>query len=127
MIIKQIEIDGKMVSFGASARTPRLYRQLFQRDVIKDMASLYSSYQNVLKSRNVQNLNELDPEAQLSIVDLQVFENLAYAMAKQADPTIPGVDEWLDEFNTFDIYEILPKLIELWSLNQKGTSIPKKK
>ena len=126
MIVKQVEIDGRPVLFGASARTPRLYRQLFGRDVIKDMTSLYSAYQKVLKARKEKE-EELDPETQLSIVDLQMFENLAYVMAKQADPTIPDIDEWLDEFNTFDIYEVLPKLMELWNQNQKGMSIPKKK
>lgn len=26
-------------------------------------------------------------------------------------------DDWLEKFNTFSIYEILPQLIELWGLN----------
>ena len=26
-------------------------------------------------------------------------------------------EEWLDVFNTFSIYQILPQLIELWGLN----------
>ena len=26
-------------------------------------------------------------------------------------------DEWLENFNTFSIYQILPQLIELWGLN----------
>ena len=26
-------------------------------------------------------------------------------------------EEWLDGFNTFSIYQVLPKLIELWGLN----------
>lgn len=26
-------------------------------------------------------------------------------------------DEWLEQFNTFSIYQILPQLIELWGLN----------
>ena len=47
-----------------------------------------------------------------------MFENIAYTMAKHADPQIPGeVDEWLDGFNTFSIYEVLPQIIELWGIN----------
>ena len=40
-------------------------------------------------------------------------------MAKHADPdSVPASpDEWLEQFNTFSIYEILPQLIELWGLN----------
>lgn len=26
-------------------------------------------------------------------------------------------EEWLDGFNTFSIYQVLPQLIELWGLN----------
>ena len=35
-----------------------------------------------------------------------------------ADPSIPdNPEDWLDEFNTFSIYQVLPKLIELWGMN----------
>lgn len=49
---------------------------------------------------------------------MEMFENIAYTMAKHADPKIPDdVEEWLDGFNTFSIYQILPELIKLWGLN----------
>lgn len=33
-------------------------------------------------------------------------------------PSIPdNPEDWLDEFNTFNIYQVLPKLIELWGMN----------
>lgn len=128
MIVKKVEIDGKEVKFAASARTPRLYRQLFNRDVITDMASLYKNFQDALKSRNVTNISELDPVTQLSLVDLEIFENLAYCMARQASSDVPDTaDEWLDQFDTFDIYSVFPQLMELWANNQRGMSIPKKK
>lgn len=40
-------------------------------------------------------------------------------MAKHAHPDqVPDTpDEWLENFNTFSIYQILPQLIELWGLN----------
>ena len=39
-------------------------------------------------------------------------------MAKHADANIPDTpEEWLDGFNTFSIYQVLPQLIELWGLN----------
>ncbi len=128
MIVKKILVDDKEVLFAASARTPRLYRQLFNRDVIKDMASLYKKFQDALKSRNVTNISELDPVTQLSLVDLEIFENIAYCMARQASSDVPDTaDEWLDQFDTFDIYSVFPQLMELWANNQRGMSIPKKK
>ena len=33
-------------------------------------------------------------------------------------PSIPdNPEDWLDEFNTFNIYQVLPKLIDLWGMN----------
>ena len=116
-VLKQIEIDGKRVNFMASARTPRIYRQRFQRDVILDIKSLRDRYE-VVK----------DSEEQFSALDLTMFENMAYVMAKQADPTIPDtIVDWLDGFNTFDIYEVLPQLMDLWKMNRAGMSQSKKK
>ena len=128
MIVKKINIDGKPVSFGASARTPRLYRERYGRDVMYDMASLYNSYKKVLAAHTVERFSDLDLQAQLSVIDLRMFETLAYIMAKQAVPSIPdNEDEWLDQFNAFDIYEVLPELLSLWELNKKGMSVAKKK
>lgn len=63
----------------------------------------------------------------LDMFSLEMFENIAFIMAKHADPTIPDTpEEWLDQFNTFSIYQILPQLIELWGLNVK-TDVEAKK
>ena len=35
-------------------------------------------------------------------------------------------DEWLDQFNTFSIYQILPELIDLWGMNIKTTVLARK-
>ena len=34
--------------------------------------------------------------------------------------------EWLEAFNTFSIYEVLPQLIELWGLNVETQADSKK-
>ena len=39
-IRKDIEIDGQMVAFKASAAIPRIYRLKFQRDIYKDLSAL---------------------------------------------------------------------------------------
>lgn len=49
-------------------------------------------------------------------------------MARQYDGSIPdNVDEWLEQFEMFSIYKVLPAILELWSLNNKTTAVPKKK
>lgn len=120
---KIITIDGKAVKFRATARTPRLYRGIIGRDMIKDMAVLKKSYDEAVKAKNK------GEEAELSAMDLEIFENAAYIMARHAKPDIfeQSPDEWLDNFNMFSIYEILPELLQLWALNEATTAIPKKK
>ncbi len=116
-IKKTITIDGIEVPFKASAAVPRLYRLKFSRDIYKDFASL---------QKNVKGSDE--GESTLDIESLEVFENVAYIMAKHADPeNIPDdPDDFLEQFNTFSIYEILPQLIELWGLNT-ATQVESKK
>ena len=115
-IVKKIEIDGKEVAFKASAAIPRIYRLKFQRDIYKDLHSL----EKAIGDSKEDNSN-------LDMFSLEMFENIAYIMAKHADPSIPDTpEEWLDNFNTFSIYQVLPQLIELWGLNVK-TDVEAKK
>ena len=115
-LTQTIEIDGQLVKFRASAAIPRIYRLRFHRDIYKDLSLLEKS------------VSKQDEEnSSLDLFSLEMFENIAYIMAKHADPTIPDTpEEWLDNFNTFSIYQILPKLIELWGLNVQ-TDVQSKK
>lgn len=111
-----IEIDGKQVPFRASAAIPRIYRIRFHRDIYKDLKSL----EGAVDSNDAENFT-------LDSFSLEMFENIAYVMAKHADKSIPdSPEEWLDQFNTFSIYQVLPKIIELWGLNVQ-TDVASKK
>ena len=115
-IVKKIEIDGKEVAFKASAAIPRIYRLKFQRDIYKDLRMLEKS----VGDGKEENSN-------MDLLSLEMFENIAFVMAKHAEPSIPDTpEEWLDGFNTFSIYQVLPQLIELWGLNVK-TDVEAKK
>jgi hypothetical protein len=91
--------------------------------VFGEEMSIYKDLRILEKS-----IGEGDEEnSNLDLFSLEMFENIAYTMAKHADPQIPNeVDEWLDGFNTFSIYQVLPQLIELWGLNVK-TDVEAKK
>ena len=115
-LIKKVEIDGKQVPFKASAAIPRIYRIKFGRDIYKDLSSL----EKAVGDGDASSSN-------LDLFSLEMFENIAYVMAKHADPSIPdNAEEWLDEFNTFSIYQVLPSIIEIWGLNTQ-TDIQSKK
>ena len=115
---KIVEIDGREVKFRATARTPRLYRALVGRDMITDMNKLMKAYQR-----------KKDDEEELDIINLQIFEDVAYIMARHANPDMAEktADEWLDTFNMFSGYVVLPHILELWALNTQQTSKSKKK
>ena len=116
-ITKKIQIDEKDVVFKASAAIPRIYRLKFQRDIYKDLSDL----QKAVDSSRAE-------ESNLDLFSLELFENIAYIMAKHADPTtVPdSPEEWLDEFSTFSIYQVLPQIIVLWGLNVRADVEAKK-
>ena len=115
-IVKKITIDGKEVAFRASAAIPRIYRLKFGRDIYRDLRSLEKAVGS-----------SSEEESSLDLFSLEMFENIAYIMAKHADPSIPDTPEgWLDAFNTFSIYQVLPEIISLWGLNLQ-TDVTSKK
>lgn len=117
MLEKTIAIGDKQVKFRSSATIPRLYRAKFKRDIFKDLSRLESSYKG-----------NSDDGSSFEIEDLEIFENVAYIMAYHADHSIPAtIEEWLDEFEMFSIYEVLPEILELWGMNLQTEIESKKK
>lgn len=109
---KTILISGREVPFKATAATVRVYREKFNRDIFADFAAMTEGMNN----------------GSMSAISLECFENIAYVMAKQADPNVPDdPDEWLDQFEMLSIYEVLPQIMELWGLNIQTLETPKKK
>lgn len=116
---RTIMIDGRPVPFKATGNTPRLYRALFLRDIFADISKLSKAIDKAQKETD-------ESGSILDVGSLEIFENVAYVMAKQADRTVPEIGTWLDEFNVFSIYEILPQIIELWNLNTEQIAESKK-
>lgn len=107
MLKKIIKVGDKEVAFRSSATVPRLYRAKFKRDIFKDLAKLEKSYKG-----------SKEEGEEFAIDDLEIFENVAYIMAYHADNTIPdNIDDWLDQFEMFSIYEVLPEILALWGTN----------
>lgn len=116
MIHKAIVIDGKEVPFRASASIPRIYRHQFGRDIFKDMKEL---------SEDVEGGD--GESSKIPVENLEIFENVAYCMARHADPKQPeDIGDWLDQFDTFSIYTVLPQLLQLWGKNLAAEAEAKK-
>lgn len=113
-----IEIDGIGRNFKASGATPRIYRGICGRDLLQDIGKLEAG--------------------EYSIDILQIYEDLAYTMAKQGNdalpdnderkiPTFPATpDEWLDTIEVLDIYDILPQIAQMWRESNNSTVSAKK-
>ena len=107
MLTKTVTIGDRDVTFKSSAAIPRLYRIKFKRDIFKDLTKLEKSYRE-----------KAEDDKDLEIDDLEIFENVAYIMALHADPGIPGnINDWLDQFEMFSIYQVLPQILDLWGSN----------
>lgn len=104
MLEKTVKVGDMDVKFRSSATIPRLYRIKFKRDIFKDLSKLEKTFKA--------------NDGAFEIEDLEIFENVAYIMAYHADKSIPGsIEDWLDQFEMFSIYEILPEILELWGAN----------
>lgn len=80
---------------------------LAMMDIFKDISKLESSYKD-----------NSEAGSSFAIEDLEIFENVAYIIAYHADHNIPeDIDDWLDQFEMFSIYEVLPEILELWGTN----------
>lgn len=120
---KVISINEREVKFRATARTPRLYRMLINRDMIIDMNNLGKAFKEAKEAKDNGESSGLTTEM------LMIFEDAAYVMARHATPEMAekSPDEWLDTFDMFDIYDILPELLDLWNMNTMTTAESKKK
>ena len=126
---RTVNIDGREVRLRASAAIPRMYRIRFRRDIIQDMSSIQRAISQARENVTKLNTDENDEVSSLPLDALTMFENIAYLMARHADPeAVPdSVDAWLDGFETFSIYQVMPVIQEMWEENRRTLNEPKKK
>lgn len=109
--IAKIEIPVK-----SSADIPRMYRKRFNTDLFVSLAQFELAIQQ-------------DPTAYVRSDVIEMFENLAYCMAKSADKSITDdVEEWLAQFDdAMAIFNAIPQILAIWRNENKTTSKIKKK
>jgi len=104
---KIINIDGREVRLKTNGAFLFKYKAQFHRDAMKDIVSLTK-----LKEGEETSLGELD---------MEVFYNFFWTMAKAADPTIAPPEEYFESFEVFPILDILPEVIEMVMRNLQTT------
>jgi hypothetical protein len=119
---KTLTIDGKQVKFKSNGATPLRYKAQFGSDFFKEVMKL-APLQH-LKKKKKEEINAADLES----LDFEVFYNIAWVLAKTANPEIPEPLEWLDEFDEFPMIEIIPELQDMMlSTLQTKKKIPTSK
>lgn len=94
---KTLTIDGKLIKFKCTGGTLMRYRNQFNSEFLADFSTLGAA----------QN----DP-AKLNFASI---ENMIWAFAKTADPTIPDPQTWYDGFDEVDTLAVWGELSELVS------------
>lgn len=113
---KILNIDGRDVKFKSTASFLLRYKMQFQRDGLKDLLKLQGAVDFETKKLK-------DTE----LLDLEVFYNMTWVLAKVANPEIPPPLEWLDTFSEFPLTEIIPEIIDLMMLCLQSSVQSKKK
>ena len=120
---KTIIINGIECKLKSSAALPRMYRLKFGRDIFVDMSHL-KKQMDLNKKMKEETGND---SSSISIESLEMFENIAFLMNKHGDPEQPNeIEEWLEQFETFDIYKVLPEILDMWNIENNQMSKPKK-
>jgi len=98
---KILTIDGRQVKFKSTGAFLLRYKAQFGRDALQDILKLQGAIDNKNQIKNIDAL------------DLEVFYNLVWTLAKTADPSIPPPLEWLDEFSEFPLVDIIPEIADM--------------
>jgi hypothetical protein len=112
---KILTIDGRQVRFKSTGAFLLRYKAQFGRDALQDIFKLQDAVDSKNRIKNI------------SALDLEVLYDLAWTLAKTADPNIPPPLEWLDEFSEFPLMDIIPEIIDLIFSSLGATVEPKKK
>jgi len=104
-----IRIGNKEMEMATSAYTPILYSELFG-------ANIFSEMNEIIRIAGETGTVPYDK--------VTTLYRLAYCMAKHADPDIPEMREWLDQFDVYDIPEIAGKMVDLWAAENEQQSTP---
>ena len=93
---KTINISDIDVDMKCTARTPKIYRDMF---------------------KDIQKLAQTQ--------DVEILSDICYAMAKHANSDILKYDEWLDQFGMMDMLDVIDEVTGLWMTNNSMLNVEK--
>lgn len=121
---KILIIDGRPVKFKSTGAFLLRYKAQFRRDAIKDIYKLKDAIEEKIDEETGEKTPKLKD---IESLDLEVFYNLVWTLAKTANPEIPPPLEWLDTFSEFPLFDILPDVMDMMFASMESSVQSKKK
>ena len=141
MKIQDQEID---LDVNLANRAGRIYRQTYNRDILKDMAEIYKKvnknpfdgvdtsgidFVGMTEEELLKELiSRVDPRELIKDREILDFEEaeragqIIWAFAKNRNKDLPGYEDWIDSFDfILPVEEILTKLFEAWGKSAAPT------
>lgn len=141
MKIQDQEID---LDVNLANRAGRIYRQTYNRDILKDMAEIYKKVnknpfdgvdtsgidfvgmtEEELLKELVSRVDPRDLIKEQETLDFEETERagqIIWAFAKNRNKDLPGYEDWIDSFDfILPVEEILTKLFEAWGKSAAPT------
>jgi len=103
-----ITIDGKFVMIRKTAGTMQRYKTATGREWNADIDRFFTLKKDIEAAKT--------DEERLSIflkADTAWMYDAVYIMAKQASPDLPPLEEWLDGFDSFRVWEVFQQVLPL--------------
>lgn len=111
---KIINIGGVDVRLKSTAATPLIYKNQFKTSFMTDLMLLSKAFQN---GTDISKMSY----NQIRNVDLDIFYNFVWVLAKGADKNIEPPLEWFEKFGEFDLEEVTTDVMELLVSSIGGT------
>jgi len=135
-MIQTLKINDKNVQFNSSAGWLFTYQAHFGKDILPDIFPLIQTVSEIV----IESINIVDAvpgeDFQVSDITSQIDETtienalltleglqvttvykIIWALAKNADDSIPPVVEWLNSFENFPLDEIVPEIYRMIALS----------
>lgn len=103
----------KEIKINTSWSWAYIYQDYFGHDIIPDLVPLIDTFIETLSGLiNGSETDEEDLGSKLYGMEITTVTNVIWALAKNADDSIPEVREWLDGFDEFPLDIILPEVLD---------------
>lgn len=113
-----VKIDGVDVRFRKTGGTAVRYLERTGRELNADLAGYFEALSKIAKEKG-------DFAKGMAVMRMETgwMYDFLYIMAKQADPGLRGLTEWLDSFDDFDAAGIMAQLMPM--LRKEAQVAPK--